>query len=672
MGQTRAVSWIAVHAGQDHLLQFSRRSPVDALAEMIWNGLDAEADLVDVAIERSAIGGTDRDLQFVTRVTIRDNGHGISPEVANQAFPSLGDSWKKSLNGRTLNGKRPLHGRQGRGRFYAYSIGSRVSWRSTASNGTKASTQIVITGEQGRIDGFSISEATESSGPDGTIVTIEVEQGRVLGSLLKDDLPLQLAARLAPYLLGNSDVTVRVDGVKVDPAPLIDGKLVEEILDEVSGEDLHGLQTPRLLFVDWTDAMKAAPGIVLCNEAGMALVEIEKSSPPGNVKTSGYLRWEGWSELGPDLLLAQMQHASIVEAGVARLAKHVARRTGALTSSIVATLKQEKAYPYPDEIDDPIQEAERQLFDVIAVTARGPLRQSTQSQRKMTVRLFQLALQERPETLDLILAEALSLSKSEQEDLAELLQSSSLGSIVGAAAEITRRLDLLVTLRHVIYSPDVSDDMREVDQLHPLVRDNVWLFGETWRLSASEVGLTNALRAVLPDTAAIEADLVREGHKVLLPDGKRGRVDLVLQRTTMRDTDQDRLVVELKRPSVKLGQDELAQVRKYAHALSESPAAGPSKWTFWLVGADTDSVLDGELTQTDREWGHVIKTKKYDLHVTTWGRLLDNAERRFNFYREQLAYRASQDESIERVRRRHEELLPAERPSALSGDVDAD
>jgi hypothetical protein len=39
--------------------------------------------------------------------------------------------------------------------------------------------------------------------------------------------------------------------------------------------------------------------------------------------------------------------------------------------------------------------------------------------------------------------------------------------------------------------------MREVDQLHPLVRDNVWLFGESWRLSASEAGPTNVLRATI-------------------------------------------------------------------------------------------------------------------------------------------------------------------------------
>ena len=331
--------------------------------------------------------------------------------------------------------------------------------------------------------------------------------------------------------------------------------------------------------------MRSAPGVLLCNEAGMALVEVEKSAPPGNVKSSGYLRWSGWSESGADLLLAQMQYPAVaVEAAVSRLANHVAQRTGALASTIVATLKEEKAYPYPDQITDPIQEAERQLFDVIAVTARGPLRQSSRPQRKMTVRLLQLAIQERPESLDVILAEALSLSKAEQEELADLLRFSSLGRrLLVRRPRLSDASELLATLRHVIYSPDVADEMREVDQLHPLMRDHVWLFGEEWRLSASEVGLTNVLRAMMPDNVALEIDLMHEGSKVLLPDGKQGRVDLVLQRTVMRDHEQDRLVVELKRPSKRLGEPELAQVKKY-RARTDRASRSWSKSVDVLVG----------------------------------------------------------------------------------------
>ena len=53
--QTVRMAWMQVHAGQDHLSQFTNRKPVDALVEMIWNGLDAEADLVTVDFETASI-----------------------------------------------------------------------------------------------------------------------------------------------------------------------------------------------------------------------------------------------------------------------------------------------------------------------------------------------------------------------------------------------------------------------------------------------------------------------------------------------------------------------------------------------------------------------------------------------------------------------------------------
>ncbi len=431
-----------------------------------------------------------------------------------------------------------------------------------------------------------------------------MEQGRPLSPLTRDDVPEQLAARLAAHLLGNPDITVRVNSRRVDPRPLIVGDPVELSLDTIPPEDLQGREVPVMTIVDWNDEMRHAPGVVLCNESGASLIEVDKSAPPGTVRSTGYLRWSGWAEAGADLLFSHVQHPAIVDAGIRALAEHVAARTGALSASIVATLKEENAYPYPDEIADPVQDTERQLFDLVAVTARGPLRQSNRQQRKMTARLLQVALQERPESLDVILAEALSLSTAERDELAELLRFSSLGAIVGAAAEVARRLDLLAMLRHVVYSPDVSADMREVDQLHPLVKDNVWLFGEPWRLSASETGLANVLRAAVGDDIALEADLLRQGASVLLPDGKRGRVDLLLQRTLIGPDDrQERLVVELKRPSLRLGADELAQVRRYAHALSEHPGAGPSRWTFWLIGSDTKDEIEASYSSRTENGG---------------------------------------------------------------------
>jgi len=660
--------WRKIEAGQDHLLQYTKRPPVEALAELVWNALDAEADLVEIEIAIDSLGPASREHSFVTEVRVKDNGHGMTLEVADRAFPKLGDSWKLGLNKRSLHNLRILHGSQGRGRFFAYSIGNRAHWSSIYAK-ESVFHGIEISGNADKIDGFQIDDLGEiQADKTGTEVRINVGQGRPNTALLRDDLHLLIIAKFAPHLLGNPDIQINLNGRPLDVLPLIDGEPIDVPLDIESAE-LGGYEQPVLTIVDWTDEMKESPGLVLCTADGASLVEVPKTSPPGNIRSTGYARWSGWDAPGvADLHVIPMQHPLVVDSARELLAKHVQERTGAMAATIVAVLREENAYPYPDEASDPVQDAERQIFDLVAVTARTPLSRVSRSQRKMTAQLLQLALQERPESLDLILAEALALSPTERDELADLLKLSTLTSIISAAAEVSKRLDLLMTLRHVIYTPGVASSMREVDQLHPLVKDNVWLFGEGWRLSGSEIGLTNVLRSVVGDDVALEDDLVQQGRQVLLPEGKRGRVDLLLQRTVIGPSErQDRLVVELKRPSVKLGDEELTQVRKYARALTSHPGAGPSHWTFWLVGSEVKTgreSIESELNQKNRQHGHIAETEHFDIHVVTWGELLDRAERNLHFYRDRLNYSASQDDAVERVRRRHEELLPVEPHSA--------
>jgi Histidine kinase-, DNA gyrase B-, and HSP90-like ATPase len=654
------MAWMPIMAGRDHLAQYAKQGAVDALAELIWNGLDAEADEVDVEIESASLVAADRAMYFVTGIKVSDNGHGMTPDVARVAFRSLGDSWKRTLNGRTVNGRRALHGRLGRGRFYAYALGSRARWHSVSRvGGSDTFVSVEIDGDAKKIDGFSLGDSVPTSGPPGTTVTIVVEQGRNLAVLLRDDLHLRLAARLAPHLLANRDITVRINGRAIAAEPLIEGEPTDISLESIPDADLGDREVPVLTIVDWADEMKQAPGIVLCNEAGQSLIEIEKSAPPGTVRSTGYLRWSGFSESANELLLARMTHTTIIDEATKTLELHVRERVGTLTTTIVDRLKEDGAYPYPEQVTDPIQLTEQEMFDLVAVTARTTFSSGNQQQRAMSARLLKLALEERPEDLDEILAQTLSLSETTRVEIADMLRHSSLGKIVGAASEVTRRLDLIATLRHLIYSPDVSAELREVDQLHPLIKDHAWLFGEDWRLSRSEASLTNVLRAVVDDEVLLEADLAALGGQVLQPDGRRGRVDLLLERTILSPSDRQRLVVELKRPSVSLGNKELGQVRSYASALSNHSGVGPGKWTFWLVGAACGSDIKSQVEQRDRAWGHIEAHQEYDIWVTTWGRLLDEADRRLAFYREQLKYDISQEQAVHRVRARHAELLPA-------------
>ena len=61
-----------VQSGRDLILGLAdRANPVDAVAELIWNGLDAEAKTVDVTVSVGGLGGPED-------IVVRDDGTGMS------------------------------------------------------------------------------------------------------------------------------------------------------------------------------------------------------------------------------------------------------------------------------------------------------------------------------------------------------------------------------------------------------------------------------------------------------------------------------------------------------------------------------------------------------------------------------------------------------------------
>jgi DNA mismatch repair ATPase MutL len=69
---------IPVHMSE-RVLTDERKKPVKALAEAIWNSLDAGANHVDVSFEYTA-------LNAISTVVIADDGKGITRERAEAGF----------------------------------------------------------------------------------------------------------------------------------------------------------------------------------------------------------------------------------------------------------------------------------------------------------------------------------------------------------------------------------------------------------------------------------------------------------------------------------------------------------------------------------------------------------------------------------------------------------
>ncbi len=79
---------------------------------------------------------------------------------------------------------------------------------------------------------------------------------------------------------------------------------------------------------------------------------------------------------------------------------------------------------------------------------------------------------------------------------------------------------------------------------------------------------------------------------------------------------------------------------------------------FCLVGTlRFDADLLGDAKQLDPARGHVDKLVNYDIFITQWSDLIEAAERRLEFFREQPKLEICQDEAARRLRERHGDLM---------------
>lgn len=107
-----ASTFVTLQVGEDLLDRFLKSDPLKAVEELIWNALDAEATEVVVKIEEQT------EIQGLSHIQVKDNGHGMQPEKCCEYFGYQGNSWKKARH-RSLGGLRPVHGRHGEGRLFA-------------------------------------------------------------------------------------------------------------------------------------------------------------------------------------------------------------------------------------------------------------------------------------------------------------------------------------------------------------------------------------------------------------------------------------------------------------------------------------------------------------------------------------------------------------------------
>lgn len=205
---------VHVKAQDDHLTTLSRTSrPEVAIGELIWNGLDADANSVRVEFVRSILGP-------VEKILIRDDGHGISATEVEDAFGHLGGSWKR-LRDTTREQGRLLHGKEGKGRFRAFALGEHVTWITRYLDQGKLR-ELQVTGNSAAPGRFVVSDLADAApgASRGTEVAVESVY-ESLPDLQRPSVVEELAEIFAIYLTQYRNVSLIYDGVRLDPASLV-------------------------------------------------------------------------------------------------------------------------------------------------------------------------------------------------------------------------------------------------------------------------------------------------------------------------------------------------------------------------------------------------------------------------------------------------------------------
>jgi hypothetical protein len=328
--------------------------------------------------------------------------------------------------------------------------------------------------------------------------------------------------------------------------------------------------------------------------------------------------------------------------------------------SVVDEWKAENVYPYEGEAKSPLEDAERKVFEIVAVTASDymPDFQTAPPKNKaFHLRMLRTAIEKSPQELQIILNEVLGLPKRKQEELAGLLQETSLSAIINAAKIVSDRLKFLVGLEMILFDRGMKARLKERSQLHQILTDNTWIFGEEYNLSVSDRSLTEVLRKhhqFLGDDIVID-------YPVKHISKERGIVDLMLSRAIRRHRadEIEHLVVELKAPRVRIGKDEVNQIEEYAFSVMEDERFKRNniRWTFWVISDDMTAFAERRLLENEQQAGTIYRKDNCVIAIKSWSQVIEGNRARLQFFQEKLEHQVGDQAALKHLQEKYQKFL---------------
>ena len=643
-----------VNLKSDYLKNVSNVTPIKGIEEAIWNSLDADANEILIKFNRN-------EFEKLSEVIIEDNGHGIDINKVETEFTTLGGSFKKTTLRSPKN--RKYHGSQGAGRLKLSSIGNNIDISSTYyDENNKCYVDINIFIDGINLNKFEVKSLNKSSKKQtGTRIKITNLSPKV-SSLINEKSLEEIAEIFSAYSFSYPDFSIIYDGTNIDFGLYIKNICSEEFELDINDKN----EKFNVKIIEWKKS-NLDKKICYCDEEGIT-IEDKFHKLRLQLPISIYILSKYFASIEEPCFL-QLDGFDTILNEISNKAKNIAKnydleKIHEQAKEYIEELKKEEIYPYKTEPTNIIEKIEQQVFDVTALQLRKylPVDSSKKTTKKgkakdkLTLSLLKEAISSSPTVVSKIIKAVLGLTNDEQSDFAELLERTTLSSIINTSKEISDRLIKLEGFKQIILT-DFNKRILERKHLQKLLEQEYWLFGDNYQLGAADNTLKNVLKKYLQYIG-------REDFEETVLDEKDSKKipDICLWKQYKKDYqgNKENLIIEIKKPTLNVTMTEVSQIQTYANKIIEDSAFPKEKtfWTFYLLTNTYDNIVGHACNQRDREPGLYINGDNYKIYVKRWSEILNDAEAKLSYLQEKLNHNVQENEGVCLLKKLHPDYLP--------------
>lgn len=606
--------------------------PQVALTELVANAWDAGASRVDLIIPSEA-GGI---------LTVTDNGHGMTSQQFRHRWMTLRYRREKhqGLNVEfptARQGKpRKAYGRNGVGRHGLLCFADEYqveTWRDGIL------TKFVVGTESGASPFVIRSEHQSNREGSGTKLSVEVTRK------LPD--PDEIITVLSARFIHDPEFEIRVNGI-LRPFSEISGKVSELTLN------LDSEHKATVIIIDSTQLNHSSIHQGIAFWVQKRLVGNPSWAIGQVINFDGRTRFarrykvivdtEGFEEQVKSDWTG-FRTSNIVNALYKATAEHISKISEELAEEVVEEATADALTQNRNELASLGQGARLEVAEFTKVIAQS---HPTVSPDFLATAVKAVIHLEKSRSGAALLQKLALLPHDDISGLDELLSEWNIKDALRVLDEIDSRISVIETIRRIADDPDTD----ELHTLHPLILRSRWLFGAEYESQeyCSNATLQTVARELFKN---VQAQFINERKRpdiVVLPDNTTCQLTGLESFDPMDPTLtqlQHVLLIELKKGGFLLTRQEVNQADGYVQDIAASGAiTGSPHICAWVVGQKIAKgvATDKKLSDNGQDYGRV--------RATTFGTLVDTANRRLMKFRDVLATRygdLSTDGLLEKV-----------------------